>query len=233
MQSYASVTCSTSWPTCPLTPLPSRRLCRGRGSLRMSFPALAHRRRYPWRALTPLCRRSPVHWRPVWSLYQVLTLYAIWMFVSECLKSTYTLHIWSNLLSDCWVDFCPVQLTYYIQYIDQCGSLFLFSYGTQEYVTVYQVLDTTLLFILGFGHFMEFVKIRTLSSQLIPQVVIGSLLLDYFRQASINWLRSPRCQKMAPWCQFQRWTLYKQPTQTTMQSPGPATQSQTRAETMK
>ena len=58
--SSANVMCSTSWPTCHLIPLPFRRLCRGRESLQMSFPAPAPRRLYPWRDPTLLCQQSPV-----------------------------------------------------------------------------------------------------------------------------------------------------------------------------
>lgn len=69
--SFVNVMCSTSWPTCLLIRPPSKRLYRGRGSHQTSFPAPAPRRLSPWRAPTPLCLQSLVHWRPVWLQCQV------------------------------------------------------------------------------------------------------------------------------------------------------------------
>lgn len=63
MPSSANAMYSISWPTCPLTLLQSKRLCKGKRSHQMWFHAQALKRLCPWRALTLQCQQSRVHWR--------------------------------------------------------------------------------------------------------------------------------------------------------------------------
>lgn len=69
--SSESAASSTSWPTCPATPLPSTRPCNGADGHLSPCPELARKREPPWRAPAPLPPPSLAPSRPAWRQPQV------------------------------------------------------------------------------------------------------------------------------------------------------------------